>query len=175
MIGGLVFAAQLVPAQESHIMGADLIEAQLEQDVNDFLTVSTASGELHDAVLFWNESTGSWMDSAAPDAGVRPQSTHPLAVPMASVFHEQGVSYNVNVIYQTASGEAAVQRMFYQGMPGAHGVSGSVTLVLYDDEILTNSEESKSVSNASTFYAPDVFPDSPKYNVIRFQIIAWKS
>jgi len=84
------------------------------------------------------------------------------------------MAYNIAVIYQTEDGSTKTKRVYYQGTPGAHAVSAQHTIVLNDDTHLTGPDSSLTVSESSTFYAPDAFPESSKYNLLQVRIIVWK-
>jgi hypothetical protein len=47
-------------------------------------------------------------------------------------------------------------------------------VILYDGDYLINQGDTETIKQSSTFYAPDIFPESGKYNVIRVQIVAWR-
>lgn len=174
MVAGVVYAMQVVPIQEYRSVADDLAEAQLEQDVTDLLAVATASTDLLDATVYWNETGGHWVGVERAGPYTRVPTGHPLEVPLAMVFDRTAVGYNIDVVYQTDSGDSVVEPMVYQGTPGAHGVVGSASVVLYDDSYLTKVSDSIKIRNLATFYAPDVFPESRKYNVITVRITAWK-
>lgn len=174
MVGGIVYALQVVPIHDDRAVTDDLIEAQLEQDLSDLLAVADASGDLRDAVVYWNDSTGRWVDAGSAGTYVRPPTGHPLREPLAG-FEARGIGYNIEIVYRTPTGDSASHRMYYQGTPGAHAVVASATVVLSDDIILSNPSENTTLGTARTFYAPDSFSHSPKYAVLRVRIIAWRS
>lgn len=174
MVGGIVYATQLLPVTDSRVVANDFAEAQLEQDSSDLLAVAAATSDLLNATVYWNDSTGRWVDANPSGMYTRVPPGHPLEEPFASVFDRRAVGYNVEVEYQTTDGESAVQRMVYQGTPGAHGVSVSTSVVIYDDTHLMNQGSNEIVADATSFYAPDIFPESRKYNVLQVRIVAWK-
>lgn len=174
MVGGIIYATQLLPVHDSRTVANDFVEAQLEQDASDLLAVATATGDLPNATVYWNDSAGHWVDADPSGMYTRVPPGHPLEEPLTSVFDRNAIGYNVEVIYQTEAGESAVHRMVYQGTPGAHGISVSTSVVVYDDTHLTNQDGSTTLENTTNFYAPDIFPESRKYNVLHVRIIAWK-
>lgn len=174
MVGGMVFALQLFPIGDSQAVEADLVEAQLEQDLTDLLAVATASNDLLYSTVYWNSSGEHWIDGDEPGPYTRVPSDHPLYEPLTMVFDRTGVGYNIDIVYGTASGELAVTRMVYQGTPGRHGVATSASVVLYDDMNLTKVNGNSKRIGSGSFYAPDIFPESRKYNVLRVRILAWK-
>lgn len=174
MVGGIVYALQVVPIHDDRAVTEELIEAQLEQDATDLLAVAGATGDLRDAVVYWNDSAGRWVDAGRDGGYVRPPAGHPLGDPLAG-FEARGIGYNIEVVYRTPTGDSASHRMYYQGTPGAHAVVASATVVVSDDTILRNQSENTTLEHARTFYAPDAFPDGPEYAVLRVRIIAWRS
>lgn len=174
MVGGIIYATQLLPTHDNRAVAEDLVEAQLEQDVSDLLAVATATGDLRSATVYWDDTNGRWVDSGSAGVYTRAPPGHPLDIPLSSIFDTNAIGYNIEIVYQTVDGESDVHRMYYQGTPGAHGISVSSTIVLYDDTSLSSPSSQVPLVDTSNFYAPDVFQDSPKYNVIQVRIIAWK-
>ena len=174
MVAGIVYATQLLPVHDSRAVVTDFAEAQLEQDASDLLAVSAATTDLLNATVYWNDSAGNWVHADSSGVYTRVPPGHPLEVPFSSVFDRRAIGNNVEVEYRTLVGESSVHRMVYQGTPGAHGVSVASTVVIYDDTHLVNQDDNTTVENTTSFYAPDVFPDSRKYNVVRVRIVAWR-
>jgi len=51
-------------------------------------------------------------------------------------------------------------------------------VTLFDDDLLTDLDgvdTNVTVSNSSTFYAPDAAPDDDLYNVVRVEVTVWRS
>lgn len=174
MVGGVIYAMQLLPAHETRAVTDDFVEAQLQQDANDLLAIASETGALRNATLYWDDSEGQWVDARADGVYTRVPPDHPLSNGLTAVFDSNAIAYNIDVVYQTSSGDSQRIRMVYQGTPGAHGVSVASTVILYDDDYLINQGDTGTIKQSSNFYAPDIFPESSKYNVIRVQIVAWR-
>jgi hypothetical protein len=173
MVGGVIYAMQLLPAHETRTIADDFQEAQLQQDASDLLAIAAETGALRNATLYWDDSTGQWVDANADGLYTRVPPGHPLHDGLTAVFDRNAIAYNIDVTYQTTSDESSTLRMVYQGTPGARGVSVSSTVVLHDSDNLINQGSSGTIGDSDGFYAPDIFPESEKYNVIKVRIVAW--
>ena len=174
LIAGLIIAAQAAPTQQPQRLAADMAESQMQADAADILAVANATGDLEDATIYWNDDIGHFVNSGSNGYYLKPPDGHPLEVPLKEVLQRSNIAYNVDVVYQTPSGTTETERMFYQGTPGSHAVTASYTVVLYDDTFLVGPDSAETLSEADNFYAPDVFPGSRKYNIVRVRIILWR-
>ncbi|MDS0243146.1 MULTISPECIES: hypothetical protein [unclassified Haloferax] len=174
LIAGLIIAAQAAPTQQPQRLAADMAETQLQADAADLLAVANSTGDLRDATVYWNDDMSQFVDSGGDGYYLKPPDGHPLEVPLEEVLQRSNIVYNVDVVYQTPSGTTETERMFYQGTPGAHAVTASYTVVLYDDTSLVGPNSGKTLSEADNFYAPDAFPGGRKYNIVRVRMILWK-
>ena len=174
LIAGLIIAAQAAPTQQPQRLAADMAETQMQADAADILAVANATGDLEDAAIYWNDDAGRFVDSGSDGYYLKPPDGHPLEVPLKEILERSNIAYNVDVVYQTASGTTETERMFYQGTPGAHAVTSSYTVVLYDDTSLVGPNSGETISEADNFYAPDAFPGGRKYNIVRVRMILWK-
>ena len=175
LIFGLVTAAQIMVGNTTTTVADDLTEQQVQQDASDLLEVSNATGDLKSAITYWDDSAGRWVDSGSKGFYTTSPGGHPLEVPLKDVFGENDISYNIDVVYQNPDGTSDTYRMYYQGTPGAHAVSASFTTIVYDDTNLSGPDSSETLSSSSTYFAPDAFPYSQKYNILEVRIIAWKA
>jgi hypothetical protein len=174
LLAGLAVAISAAPAQQRQVAAADMAEAQLQTDVQDILSVANSTGALEKTTTYWDDSAGQWVDSGSSGRYFKPPDGHPLETPLTNVLRRNNIAYNVAIIYQTPEGGTSTKRAFYQGTPGSHAVSAAYTVVLKDSTHLTGPDNSMTVNESSTFYAPDAFPDSSKYNIVQVRIIAWR-
>lgn len=174
LVAALGFAIASAPTQQTQSVAEDMAEAQLQTDAQDVLAVANGTGTLTDATVYWDDSAGRWAGSDSSGVYFRPPDGHPLETPLSQVFERNNIAYNIVIIYQTADGTTKTERVYYQGTPGAHAVSATNTVVLKDNTFLTGPDSDTTVSESSSFYAPDAFPESSKYNILQTRIIAWK-
>jgi hypothetical protein len=176
MIGALVIAMQAAPTQADQSIVQDYSQAQLQQDGNDILTAASATGDLKNTTLYWDDSESTWVDAGGQSTYISPPLGHPMDRELRQIFQQDGISYNVEVQYQTVSGAYEDERIVYQGTPGQHAVVVSSHLIsIQDDTSLAGPDAGTTVSESSSFYAPDAFPASSKYNELRVYIVLWRS
>lgn len=175
LIFGLIYAAQIMVGNNTQTVAENLAEQQVQQDAEDLLRVSNATGGLRDSVTYWDESAGRWVGSGSKAFYTTPPPDHPIELGLTEGLRVHQISYNLEVLYQNPDGTSDVQRMYYQGTPGAHAVSSSFTMIVYDDTHLSGPDSRQTLRISSTYFAPDAFPNSEKYNVLQIRVIAWKS
>lgn len=173
IVAGIVVSIQAVPLDEKRATAADFEEAQVSEKARDVFAVANATGDLQQSVVYWNDSAGQWIESGSSGYYTHPPSGNPLETPLQRLLRNDGIGYIIDVRYQAGNGTTSRERMVYQGTPGTHAVTATHSVLLYDDTELASDDTT--LSEAESFYAPDVFPDSPKYNVVQVRIIAWKS
>jgi len=175
----------------------DQAREQLRQDVDDTLRIADNTGELLNATLYWDATDQRFVDApSSPPSNVyysrlTTASSHPLLPVIESTLLSQGLAYNVEFIYNREDDGTETQRVVYQGVPGEGAVSATATVTLKDgmspavtdssggsDCTLVQMGDSTSEGSGNcrdnAFYAPDSFPDSSSYNVIRVRVTTWR-
>jgi len=170
LLSAVAFAATQLPENPGEKASDQAAKTQLQQDSTDMLAVARDRGDLKDAGLYWDDSDGNWEDASGSDPYVQPPNGHPLELPLESFYTTEGVGLNINVIYQNPDGTTGTKRMFYQGTPGPGAVVASQTVIIQDDDQLADGTE---VQNSVSFYAPDAFPNTNRYNTLRIQLVIW--
>jgi hypothetical protein len=156
--------------------------AQLRAQAQDVLAASHDSGALEEAVLQWDTSNGSFYDPY-PDYNVSRQFGYgPKRPPnefgamLNQTFAQRG--FNVNVYIEHRSGsdwtETGRRVLIRRGIPTDNAVSATHVVTLYDDMRLTaaNNEPLGDLDPAD-FYAKDIYPSRPIYNVVRVRVVIW--
>lgn len=177
LIGAVLFALQVTAVTPlTASTSSQHIENQQLQVASGLLDSAVSNGSLREAALFWNDSAGEFHNVNENESyyavGGPPGLT--FGHMLNRTFRERGVAFNVNVWYVSSSGELRRERMVNFGTPSDNAVSARRTVTLFDDDRLTAPNHDTTLSNASTFYAADVAPDSGVYNVIRVEVIAWR-
>jgi hypothetical protein len=66
----------------------------------------------------------------------------------------------------------------YVGAPSENAVSVSRTVLLTDTDVLRDASGAPTATTltaSNTYFAPDAAPDSPTYNTVRVEVIAWRT
>ena len=181
LVTSLAFALQAVAVSantagpaESELRGqhAGLAEGVVDGAVED--------GGLRATVVYWNESGGRF--HGATDGGIyragAPNTTFGRA--LEGSLGSQRIRYNVDLYYRGENGTRESRTLVEHGTPTDDAVRVVETVTLYDDTALVAANESRR-GNAtlgaveSDFYAPDAADDSRLYNVVRVEVIVWRT
>ncbi|WP_313690857.1 DUF7288 family protein [Halorarum halobium] len=161
--------------------------AQLRVQANDALAAARTNGSLTSTALYWNASSGLFADpyvgynvsnrfgygpNPPPDARSAPSV---FGAMLNQTFTQRGFTYNLFVEYRTGSDPAETdqQVLVRRGYPTSNAVEASFVITVYDRMRLTGPEAYQLGDPASNFYAPDVDPDGPIYNVLRIRVVVW--
>lgn len=136
---------------------------ELDGQVRDVLQAAHANGTLTAVVLGWNESSDVVERQPAFD-GLLDQS-----------FRQRGFNVNVYLEYRKTPAHTASDRVAYRyrGQPTDNAVAASLTVGLVDDMYTRENGTDRRLDNASGFYAPDVDPAGPLYNVVTVEVVVW--
>lgn len=196
LLGGVVIAAGTLPAERSPTEFSDLQRRQLGADV---LSAATATGELTDAVLYWNASGDRWVGArgGASDHSyttLRTQQGHPLWPVVNASLTRRQFGYDLRVEYRNAPGDTeqrTSRQIVYQGPPGQDAVTVSETVVVTDDSVPARAPRSadgdpctlgemgadRTVGTngctSAAYLAPDAAPESERYNVLEVELTLW--
>lgn len=177
LIGAVIFALQVTAVTPlTASTSSQHIENQQLQVASGLLDSAVANESLREAVLFWNASAGEFHDVNDEEGyyavGGPPglQFGHMLN----RTFRERGIAFNVNVWYVGENGNLRKQRMVHFGTPSDNAVSARRTVTLFDDDRLTAPDHDAQLTNASSYFAPDIDDDGGFYNVVRVEVIVWR-
>jgi len=177
MVTSILFALQITAVTPlSASTSSQHIENQQQAGVEGVLSGAAENDELRPALLFWNDSSGQFHNTSSDDFYTSRAPPNAFGERLDRAFGQQGIGYNVYVIYETAGGGRRVQEMVYQGEPSDNAVRAGRTVTITDDSTLYDHEnqETDIPVNASNFYAPDVSPDSATYSVLRVEVVVWR-
>lgn len=164
------------------------VENQQAAMAGGLLDIARADGSLRPALLYWNDANGTFHGTEPPASG----DGYYMACGMptafgdhlARTFDDQGLACNVIVRYvNSTTGDVATRRMIYVGAPTDTAMRAVASITLYDDDTLyaadgtpTGTTLTSIASDPSAaFYAPDADPDGPVYNVVRVEVIVWRT
>lgn len=182
LVGGLVFALQATAVTPlSASTSSQHLENQHQAMAEGVLAVADEQDSLKVAVLNWNETSGKFQEvpNRTDDLDIYYTQVAPknqFGIVLDRSMEPRGVIYNVYVRYEGEQGNRRIQRMVYRGEPSDNAVSASVTVTLFDDDVLYDANEKPTdttLTTASNFYLPDAHSNGV-YNVVEVEVIAWR-
>lgn len=171
VVGAVVFALQsavVTPLTSS--TANQFLEDRQETLADDTLGAAAGTGELREALLYWNTTSKRFDGATANGYSGAPPVT--FGDRLASAFEGRRVAYNVMVYHQTPAG-AQRTPMVYQGTPSDNAVAASTYVTLYDTDALSAPGFNSTLANTSNFYAGDQSA-SAVYNVVEVRVIVWQ-
>lgn len=187
LLGTLVFALQAtgITALSAGTAGG-AVETQQADLARGVLSNAVASDSLAPSLLYWNDSyvgtdgNGTYHGTGDDDYYVEGIPTK-FGESLDRTLTDAGYAYNVNVYYydSTDADDATVvsRPLVEQGTPSDDAIRAVRTVTLYDDDVVFDVNETATnttLTEASNFYMPDVSPDSPVYNVVQVEVVAWR-
>lgn len=147
------------------------------------LDAAVANGSLRATLLYWNESAGGFYNADEDGHYVSRMPPTPNGTAFGDslerTFGDRQIRYNVDLHYRNETGDRRTQRLVESGTPGEDAVRVVETVTLYDDTALVyengTSRETSLADVEEDFYAPNVDEGSPLYNVVRVEVVLWRS
>lgn len=193
LVSSLVFALQVTAVTPlSASTSNQHIENQQRSTAAGALAAADESGALKDAVLYWNESgetfwnPGDDYDRMQRGAYTNEYPPNEFGAILERSFSGRGLAVNVDVRYQDGEHSWSSQRMVYRGSPSDNAVTATRTVTLYDDDTLTQPEDTdnperqptvstgEELDDIETFYAGDESEQSGVYNVVQVEVTVWR-
>jgi hypothetical protein len=185
LLSTVAFALQVVSISSNTASTGDLETRNHHVGLaSGVLDQGAANGSLRTTLLFWDESTEQFYGADETD-GYYISRSPPTAfgASLARMFDDRQVRYNVDLYFATTTGDRGHQRLVESGTPTDDGVRVVETVTLYDRTRLVDTNETARATTLgdveadanSTFYAPDVRPDGPVYNVVRVEVVLWET
>ena len=158
------------------------LENQLEQTSKGVLASAAANDELKAAVLYWNETEGSFHNTSGEYYYTEaPPQNLSFGRTLNQTLDERNVAYNVYIVFETRDGGRNRRRMIYRGEPSEHAVTASHALTLTDDDKLRDASgdvtdtDLLAANTNSSFYIPDSTGNTTGiYNHVRVEVVAWR-
>lgn len=175
LIGGIGFALQataITPLTAS--TSSQHIENQQTHVAAGLLDSAVENDSLRTALLNWNDSTGAFADVG--DRGYYAEGGPPgttFGAMLNRTFRDQGIAFNVNVIYFTQNDRYRSVKVVHFGAPSDNAVSVRRTITLYDDDALTG-PTSGTLGNTSSYFAEDLAPNSHIYTIVHVEVVVWR-
>lgn len=181
LVSSIVFALQMTAVTPlSASTSSQHIENQLEASTEGVLATSVDDGSLKRAILFYNESSGTFINSTYQGYYAGPPPNNTFGRTLAKLFDERGIAYNVYVTYDYDGADRSRQ-MIYRGQPSDNAVRATATVTVVDDTPLYNDTDNDgiaeprpvTVSDTDGFYMEDQ-STSGLYNVATVEVVLWR-
>lgn len=179
LLASIVFALQVTAVTPlTASTSSQHIENQQAGVARGLLASAVANDSLKPAVLYWNDSRGAFHGTSSRGyyANGGPSNTT-FGRMLNRTFRDRGIAVDVNVYYLTSGDTRRQQEMVNFGEPSDNAVGVRQMVTLYDNDTLYEPGGMKgdtTVSEASGFYADDIAPDSPVYNVLVVEVVVWR-
>ena len=151
------------------------IENQQAEMAEGILASEAANGSLVPSVLHWNESGKRFWaaDERGYQTGGPPTA---FGATLNQSLRDRGIAFNVNLFYLRENGQRERIQLVHFGAPSDHASTAHRTVTLYDDDPLRAADGSARSTTVKDgrYFAPDVDPDGPVYNVIRVEVVVWR-
>lgn len=185
LLASIAFAIQMTAVSPlSSSTSSQQVENQQAAMARGLLDSAHADGILVPALLHWNGTRESFHDTA-PGTLYYTRCATPTAFggSLERTFENAELACNVNLQFLHADGSLATHRLVYEGVPTDGAVRVVTPVTLYDDDVLydeTGAPTSTTLAALeadanATFYAPDADPTGPVYNVVRVEVVVWRT
>ena len=190
LLAAVAFAMQVVAVSSNTADQADIeVGAQHTGLAQGVLDQSADNGTLQSTLVYWDENGSAFHGADDLDEGFYIGRAPPTIFgnKTAEMFDDRQDRYNIDLYYTntTENGNQTRerQRLVEMGTPSDDAVRVTQTVVLYNDTTLVDENRSATdvtladVTDDETaaFYAPDANPDSPVYNVVRVEVVLWRT
>lgn len=179
VLGALLFVLQSAAVTPTSASTTNAhLENQHERLASGVLDAAVANGSLTPTLTHWNETNGSFYGTHSNgyySTGGPPTAFGRL---LERSLTDQGLAYNLELSYLSTRGELRRVPLVYVGAPSATAASVSRTVLLTDDQPLYNASgmaTNTTLAEADSFFAPDRSPTTPTYNLVRVEVIVWRS
>lgn len=158
------------------------IEGELGVLTDRVIEEARQNGTLKPTLLYWDDSIGAFHNGSEKGYYTDCDVPLPFGGLLERTFTDHGIACNVNVkyLYQPPDNQPiqpATRRLIYVGTPTDHAVRAVAIVTLYDDDVLLDANGTATgppLTSSSSFYAPDIAPDSRVYNVIQVEVVVWR-
>lgn len=175
LLASILFALQVTAVTPlTGSTSSQHIENQQASIAEGLLAVQDENDTIVYTILYWNESGQSFHGGSGE--GYR-NAGPPTAFGTAlnKTLADRNIAFDVNLYFVRANGEREQRALVNLGEPSDHASTASRSVTLYDDDrvIAANGSELDTLEN-TTYFAPDVAPDSRIYNVISVEVVVWR-
>jgi len=176
LISGLLFAMQATAVTPlSASTSNQHIENQQRAVAHDLLSTAAEDGTLHEGILYWNATGGTFQNSSEAGYYTSANSENPFLESLNHTLGERRIAYNVRIRSHNTTGTPSTRTttMVQMGQPSDNAVTASQTVTVYNTDRLTGEDDCQLVDCAS-FYARNTDGDSQLYNRLEVRITTWR-
>lgn len=178
VLASVIFALQVTAVTPLTASTASQhIENQHQGAAAGLLSTADANGDLRSTLLYWNTTNSTFHNSGNDSFYTTGGPPTAFGESLNVTFEENGIAFNVNLLYLTSDGDQRERQLVNLGRPSDHAIVVRSSVPIYDDdEILAadGSSTGTTVENASSFYADDIDPESNLYNVVKVEVVIWR-
>lgn len=191
LLTAIAFALQVtIVTPLSASTSSQHIESQQRSVAQGVLANAADSGALQEAVLYWNDTAGSYHNTPVQRFYTNDPPDNRFGNMLDRAFSQEGIAYNVRVYYQagnaSGSGRTGINEklMISQGTPSDNAVAATRTIAIRNDDHLVDENGSlneTTVREANNFYIRNAHTDASGasdgnglYNVVQVEVIAWR-
>ncbi|QLG62801.1 DUF7288 family protein [Halorarum salinum] len=154
------------------------IENQQAAMAEGVLDTAAANGTLKPTLLAWNGTAGTF-HGATRDGYLNGGPPTPFGGTLNETFRSRGVAMDVTVTFLRGTDLDRVDAvpLVNLGAPSDNSAVATTTVTLYDDDRVHDADGNPTgprLDETENFYADDVSPDSPVYNVLRIEVVVWR-
>lgn len=181
LLATLTFALQAVAVSSNTASVADSeLRGQHVGIAEGVLDGTVENESLAPTLLYWDNSTERFYGADEEGFYIAQSPNTTFGRTLDGSLSDQQIRYNINLHYRTTDGERESRRLIEYGTPGHNAVRVMETVTLYDDSRLVDQHEVPRESATlgtveEDFYAPDAATDSRVYNVIRVEVVLWRT
>lgn len=179
LLATVAFALQIVSVSSNTASAAGAeTRGQHAGLATGVLDEGAADGSLRATLVYWDEEDERFYDASGDGYYVSRPPPTAFGESLEAMFDSRRVRYDVNLYYSDGSGNRTSERLVDSGTPGDDAVRVTETVTLYNDTRLVNengTERSETVADVEGFYAPDARPERYLYNVVRVEVVLWRT
>lgn len=185
LLATIAFALQTVAVSSNTASSASAeFKNQQAGIATGVLDRAVENGSLRRTLLYWDEENERFHDANEDGFYVSRSPPTTFGDSLREPFQDRQVRYNVDLYF--SFGENATrghQRLVESGTPGDDAIRVVETVTLYDDTRLvaengtrrTTTLADVEADDSASFYAPDGEPSGTLYNVVRVEVVLWKT
>jgi len=179
LLSSVVFVLQVTAATPlSPSTSNQHVENQESMVASGLLDTAAAKGALRSTLLYWDANASGFHNASVKGYYLTCAFDTPFGDMLNRTFEARGTACDVNLRSVGVDGTIHSRKLVYVGDPTDNAVRVTTTITLYDDDVLLDANGNPTgttLAESKTFYAPDVAPDGPLYNVVEVEVIVWRA
>jgi hypothetical protein len=174
ILAAVMFATQALPVQSLTANSAQQHHVTEQRGViMTAIQTTHETGGVKETILAWDETEREFTNTGSDAYYTTRAADTPLVNAVDAATRSDAVTFNVNVIYDTATGHAT-QRVLDTGDAPRNSVTVRYPVTLHEDDALRGGDgPTLGATTSSEFYADDTVP-GPVYNHAEIEVVAWR-